>query len=591
MWFDGAAGAVMLHGGRTPTTVVGDQWSWDGGAWTLLTPSVPLPARRNHEVVFDPGRNVAVAFGGQTLAGPTIVNQTYEYDGVAGTWTQTSPVASPPARWNFGMAYDAATSRVIAADGESSGATTLNDTWAYDGATWTQLLSGNGRQTAAMTTAGIHGVLLHGGRFTIGTTVLFQQDLRRWDPEYSLWWSHDNQVPTTDTGGAFDPVAGRTVIRHRVYTYLWDGATYSVGAASPPYCVGPLCRDPLRQELVTQSWPVAGTHVWASGAWSDVTPSGQPPARFGHAMAFDATRGTIILWGGQLAGTVRDDATWEWNGVGWTQLAPATVPVARFNHGLAADATGRLIGFGGNTATGLSGETWAWDNGDWTLLSPAHGPTARERAGMVYDADRRLLVLQGGQPYDSETWEWDGYDWIQRLPVTAGPPLALAFVHDPVAHRVVSHAGQTMAYATDHLATATSFGVGCAGGVGVPTLAPEPASLPWTNDTFDLVVADLHPAFSIPIGVVSLSNTLLAGVFPLPLDLSPFGFTGCTAYVGNDIIQFLANLGGVATWPVVMPASSAFAGLPLYFQALVLDASVPGGLAATAAMRGVVGLR
>ena len=53
--------------------------------------------------------------------------------------------------------------------------------------------------------------------------------------------------------------------------------------------------------------------------------SGQPPARSGAAMAYDAANGSIVLFGGQNRSRSLDD-TWTWDGSGWTQTHPATSP-------------------------------------------------------------------------------------------------------------------------------------------------------------------------------------------------------------------------------------------------------------------------
>ncbi|HEY2576239.1 MAG TPA: hypothetical protein VGI74_08035, partial [Streptosporangiaceae bacterium] len=52
------------------------------------------------------------------------------------SWTQQIPAASPSARSNSTMAYDAATSTTVLFGGQ--GTATFGDTWTWDGTTWTQ---------------------------------------------------------------------------------------------------------------------------------------------------------------------------------------------------------------------------------------------------------------------------------------------------------------------------------------------------------------------------------------------------------------------------------------------------------------------
>jgi hypothetical protein len=54
------------------------------------------------------------------------------------TWTKQHPAASPSARWDAGMAYDAATGNIVLFGGGSDGDKSLGDTWTWDGSTWTK---------------------------------------------------------------------------------------------------------------------------------------------------------------------------------------------------------------------------------------------------------------------------------------------------------------------------------------------------------------------------------------------------------------------------------------------------------------------
>src|SRR4029077_20885367 len=55
--------------------------------------------------------------------------------------------------------------------------------------------------------------------------------------------------------------------------------------------------------------------------------SGQPPARTGAAMAFDAANGTVVLFGGNGRTHSLGD-TWIWDGSAWTQAHPSKSPPA-----------------------------------------------------------------------------------------------------------------------------------------------------------------------------------------------------------------------------------------------------------------------
>jgi len=68
----------------------------------------------------------AIAFGSTaSVAAPDTAN-----------WVQLSPTTSPPARSYLAMTYDAASGKVIVFGG-FDGNGYLNDTWTFDGVTWT----------------------------------------------------------------------------------------------------------------------------------------------------------------------------------------------------------------------------------------------------------------------------------------------------------------------------------------------------------------------------------------------------------------------------------------------------------------------
>src|ERR1019366_8461497 len=68
------------------------------------------------------------------------------------TWTELSPLTSPPARWFASMAYDPSTGQLVLFGG-SDGSGELADTWTWNGSTWAEQLpstSPPARQGASM---------------------------------------------------------------------------------------------------------------------------------------------------------------------------------------------------------------------------------------------------------------------------------------------------------------------------------------------------------------------------------------------------------------------------------------------------------
>ena len=77
--------------------------------------------------------------------------------------------------------------------------------------------------------------------------------------------------------------------------------------------------------------------------------------------------------------------------------AAPPAPSPRYNIGMAYDAThGQVVLFGGWGDSGDLDDTWTWDGTGWTKRKPAASPPARCSMGMAYDAARGEVVLFGG---------------------------------------------------------------------------------------------------------------------------------------------------------------------------------------------------
>jgi hypothetical protein len=166
------------------------------------------------------------------------------------------------------------------------------------------------------------------------------------------------------------------------------------------------------------------TWLWDGEAWTQVEDIG-PSGRAGHATAFDSARSRVVLFGGRSGGALSD--TWVWDGDAWTQVED-TGPSARNRHALAYDsARSRVVLFGGQAQDGgLLGDTWEWDGDAWTQVADA-GPPARGGHAMCFDAVAARTVLFGGSE-ESDTWAWDGTDWTALNDVGPAPCRGTALV-------------------------------------------------------------------------------------------------------------------------------------------------------------------
>jgi hypothetical protein len=159
--------------------------------------------------------------------------------------------------------------------------------------------------------------------------------------------------------------------------------------------------------------------------------------RYSPALAHDAVRKQLVLFGGGTGtyGTLGD--TWVWNGSSWRQQHPSSSPPPRVNAHMTFDvAHGVMVLFGGGPSGGLE-DTWTWDGSNWTEQHPDSTP-AGYAVAMDYDAALGQVVAVFGQNnVGPHTWAWDGTTWHQFLTSHTPDGLSNAMAYDPVAKQMV----------------------------------------------------------------------------------------------------------------------------------------------------------
>ena len=172
-------------------------------------------------------------------------------------------------------------------------------------------------------------------------------------------------------------------------------------------------------------------------------PGPVPQPREYHAMAYDASRGVVVLFGGlgrdQFGQTIGLGDTWEYDGQSWTLKNPAASPGLVWAHAMVYDSTRqKVLLYGGRYANCPTGcvapsrsQLWEWDGTNWTFAWTfnALGGPADSRAGfpaVAYDSQAQRLVLYTGENpstdiYQGQTWEYNpaAASWVQRS--AAGP--------------------------------------------------------------------------------------------------------------------------------------------------------------------------
>jgi len=314
-------------------------------SWATIETDVRPLFRQNQTMVYDQALAACVLFGGIEYNpghGWAAGNDTWLWDGQ--TWTSNSPALSPPPRANHSMAYDSQRQRVVLFGGYFNDgvnpAITYGDTWEWDGHNW-QLMA------AAST----------------------------------------NTPPARRNGSmAYDPVRGETLLiggdlinyQDRVTTWGWNGTNWTVHSTN----------------LATRT-------IDAYLGPYDVD--------YGNAMAFDERRGVMVLFGAFLNSSY--NLVMEWGGGDWTAVTPSGIlPTNSASYQGVLDSRsysayydsyrGMVACVGGgayNTAI------WYWDGSQFysfdTQLDGVPVTTLSPYIGLAFDRQRRALVWSGGENF------------------------------------------------------------------------------------------------------------------------------------------------------------------------------------------------
>jgi galactose oxidase-like protein len=218
-------------------------------------------------------------------------------------------------------------------------------------------------------------------------------------------------------------------------TWTWDGSAWRV--SDPDICPSPrsghrMVGDPNLRRVVlfggrdARGQVLSDTWTWDGAAWGISDPEIRPPARAEHAMVGDPNLHRILLFGGLDARGVPLDDTWSWDGARWVAVGdPQIRPPARSGHAMAYDPRSRrILLFGGVDAQGRAlDDTWLWDGSRWSIGDPNMRPQARSGHTLITDPAQGFVLLFGGVDGRGtavgDPWTFDGTSWA---PVAVGDP-------------------------------------------------------------------------------------------------------------------------------------------------------------------------
>jgi len=363
-------------------------------------------------------------------------------------------------------------------------------------------------------------------------------------------------------------------------TWEWNGTNWL--GRSPLNSPGPryghaMAYDAVRQRVVLfggfNGAEIGDTWEWNGTNWTQLLPVASPSTRYDHAMAYHAVSQRVVLFGGQRNGSPVGE-TWEWDGTNWT-LLPSASPSARHSHAMAHDAARQRVVLFGGVGVSYLGDTWEWNGTNWLAQFSLNYPSPRYRHAMAYDEMGQRVVLFGGSSsstsYLSDTWEWNGTNWVQLSP-TASPSARYghAMAYHAAGQRVVLFGGAGSLGDTwiNGLPTTPAFATAYGAGCGSPALGfvPDTNGRPLLGQTASATIVDAPT----PVAAVAIGwSSEFFGPFALPVTLAGIGMPGCDLLQSADIL----GLGTAPLTPstlsysLAIPNAPSLIGLHLYLQA------------------------
>jgi hypothetical protein len=248
----------------------------------------------------------------------------------------------------------------------------LNDTWLWDGSTWTALTTLKPATAAANASAA-----------SIASGVLLFEGSQTW-----IWRGAWTQLATTE------PPA------------RWRAAMARRGASVVLYG-GEVISNPTTG-VFHDAWQ------W-NGNWTQIA---APPLANSDMGSWTCTAMTAL--GSDVI--VPGIPTWRYDGTQWTQASANGPPPSR--QCVAAQFHGdKVLVYTTPTDCSASPQTWVWDGHDWTQLS-IFAPSYRTDTAMATEPNGKVLLFGGADcsgAFLGDTWEFDGTKWT-ALEVESPPP-------------------------------------------------------------------------------------------------------------------------------------------------------------------------
>lgn len=295
---DFTSGNVWLFGGLFDTSsgYRADLWGYRNKQWFPITVSEgPSGGCANPNAAFDTDRARLVL----VCSGATV----YEFDPTAFTWKSFTLDKTPDSRRFASLTYDKKLKKTVLFGGYGT-SNYFNDTWLWDGTTWTEVKNGEKPNHRGLTMMWYDPLqektILYGG---IGRANLDQKVTRyadMWSFNGSGWTKMSvSQTPGERLGAqiAINPTTGKLLLMGGLRAESDEKGKV------------------IRQYFSNDTWEWSGT----GNAWTELHPDRAPDTRENGMMAWDPLANEIVVFGGYSFGFYRSDV-WAWNGQTWRPL-------------------------------------------------------------------------------------------------------------------------------------------------------------------------------------------------------------------------------------------------------------------------------
>lgn len=262
---------------------------------------------------------------------------TWTWNGTDWSLAATGVSANPSPRVECGLAYDGTNLVCFGGKGNPS-VGYLNDTWAWNGTSWTLKIANDGYNS---------GLVLRTRPYMAamtGNVVLFGGN------DYNQFYN-DTWTWNGTTWTQLNPAASPSIR---------DRAAFASNGTNKAVIFGGSRGD----QMLNDAWS------WNGTTWTQLVTNTPPSVRKGATMAWYPTGGYFLVFGGtDTSGNILSD-TWTFDGTSvWTKLSPTVVPSNRMGAVMAYDtSSSQLIMFGGNNASNLLNDTWTWSGTTWIQL-------------------------------------------------------------------------------------------------------------------------------------------------------------------------------------------------------------------------------